>query len=121
MNTLSGAFPRSLQPDAMSPVSGCAARFSGDHVLDEDVISRRAIFTNSQEMIRRVERGLPGDPQRSNKRDAGRPAKSCGSDDRPLASGSATSKTLSPVAGVLLVKVGLVHLEAGHVQCLGER
>ena len=41
--------------------------------------------------------------------------------DRLLTSGSATDQTFSPVAGVLLVKIRLVHLEAGHVQCLGER
>ena len=38
----------------------------------------------------------------------------------PLVSRSATNQPLSPLADVLLVKVGLVHLEAGHVQGLGE-
>jgi hypothetical protein len=36
-------------------------------------------------------------------------------------SGSATNQPLSPPAGVQLVKVGVVNLEAGHVQCFGEQ
>ena len=48
-------------------------------------------------------------------------ASSACADDRLMASRSATNQPLSHVVGVLLVKVGLVHLEAGQVQCLGKR
>jgi hypothetical protein len=51
------------------------------------------------------------------------PAKSKGGEscDFPAGSRPATNQPLSSAADVVLVQIGLVHLEAGYVQCIGKR